>query len=97
MDGTAYDLLKKRAPYYATIIFNWFRMFQTVIHNTYPKYVNSVIKTCQYLGIELNYDVLFKMNLPLFEVEAQMSGHWGLQEMKYDTYVNPPGKTFDAK
>lgn len=89
-------IYKKRAPYYATIM----QLVRDVL-NCDTQYIsemaiNSVIKTCQYLGIELNYDVYSKMNLPLFEVEAPDEWALGItREMKYDTYVNPPGgKTF---
>ena len=53
-------IYKKRAPYYATIM----QLVRDVL-NCDTQYIsemaiNSVIKTCQYLGIELKYDVYSK-------------------------------------
>lgn len=90
---------KKRAPYYSSII----QLVQDVM-NSNTQYIselaiNSVVKTCQYLGINIVYDVYSQMNLSAFEVGAP--DEWALyitKEMKYDTYVNPPGgkSFFDA-
>lgn len=91
-----FTVYKKRAPYYATVM----QLIQDVL-NCHTPYIselaiNSVIKTCQYLGIELNYDIYSHMDLPLVHVDAP--DEWALEitkAMQYDTYVNPPGgKTF---
>lgn len=89
-------IYKKRAPYYSTIMQLVRDVLSCDTQYISEMAINSVIKTCQYLGIELNYDVYSKMNLPLFEVEAPDEWALGItREMKYDTYVNPPGgKTF---
>lgn len=85
-------IYKKRAPYYPMVM----QLVQDVL-NSDTQYISemaidSVIKTCQYLGIGLDYNIYSRMNLPLFEVGAP--DEWALritQAMKYDTYVNPPG------
>ena len=83
---------KKRAPYYSNII----QLVWEVLNDDTPYIselaINSVIKTCQYLGVNLNYDIYSEMNLQPFRVEAP--DEWALeitQAMQYDTYVNPPG------
>lgn len=90
---------KKRAPYYLEIM----RLIQDVLSfNTQfisEMAINSVIKTCQYLGINFNYEIYSKMDLPSFEVNAPDEWALGITKaMKYDTYVNPPGgkEFFDA-
>lgn len=92
-------IYKKRAPYYSKII----SLVQDIL-NVKTQYIselaiNSVVRTCDYLGMNFHYDIFSQMNLPLFEVKAP--DEWALyitKEMKYDTYVNPPGgkSFFDA-
>lgn len=85
-------IYKKRAPYYLTVM----QLIQEVL-NSEAEYISkmaitSVIKTCQYLEMDIDYDIYSEMNLPMSEVNAP--DEWALEitrAMKYDTYVNPPG------
>lgn len=85
-------IYKKRAPYYSDVM----QLVQEVLNDDVSYIselaINSVIKTCQYLGINLNYDIYSEMDLQSFQVEAP--DEWALEitkSMHYDTYVNPPG------
>ena len=87
-----FSLYKKRAPYYETVT----KLLMEVIGER-PKYISelaikSVVKSCEYLGLNFSYDIFSKMEMPDFEVEAP--DEWALfitKYMGYDTYVNPPG------
>lgn len=54
--------------------------------------IDSVKKTCQYLGIERPFDIYSEMNLT--GINATAPDEWALlisKELGYDTYINPPG------
>lgn len=86
------SVYKKRAPHYEAVM----GLIREVLEGE-PEYISelaikSVIKSCEYLEMELSYDVYSRMNLPDFEVNAP--DEWALyitKYMGYDTYVNPPG------
>lgn len=92
-------IYKKRAPYYPKVM----QLIQDVL-NCETQYIsemaiNSVAKTCQYLGMEFNYDIYSQMDLPGFDVESPDEWALGItRALEYDTYVNPPGGKafFDA-
>lgn len=54
--------------------------------------IRSIVKTCEYVGIDMKYDIFSKMNLTLPQVKE--ADEWALyitKELGYSTYVNPPG------
>lgn len=54
--------------------------------------IRSIVKTCEYLGIDMQYDIFSKMNLKLPQIKEP--DEWALyitKELGYSTYVNPPG------
>lgn len=54
--------------------------------------IKSIVKTCEYLDIDIKYDIFSKMNLALPEVKEP--DEWALyitKELGYNTYINPPG------
>ena len=85
-------IYKKRAPYYVQVM----ELIQNII-NQDKKYISelaidSIIKTCDFLGMNIQYDIYSQMKMPPFEVKEP--DEWALyitKEMGYDTYVNPPG------
>lgn len=83
---------KKRAPFYNTVL----DLVREVIEKDWVYIselaIDSVVKTSDYLGLDIKYDIYSKMQLPEFEVNAP--DEWALRITKYlgyDTYVNPPG------
>lgn len=52
----------------------------------------SIIKTCEFIGLKGNFDILSKMNLQIGQIHAP--DEWGLyvtKALQGDIYVNPPG------
>lgn len=90
------SIYKKRAPYYKNVI----DLIDDVLENS-GEYISelaidSVVKTCEYLGMNMDYSIYSKMDMPDFAVKEP--DEWALyitKYMGYDTYINPPGgKTF---
>lgn len=86
------SVYKKRAPYYNDVM----ELINDVLDGE-TEYISelaikSVVKSCEYLGMDLEYNVYSKMDMPDFDVKAP--DEWALyitKYMRYDTYVNPPG------
>jgi hypothetical protein len=62
--------------------------------------IDSTRSICDYIGIELNYEIASKMNLDMSNVSQP--GDWALEISKYkkaSEYINPPGghDIFDEK
>ena len=86
------SVYKNKAPYYAKVL----ELVHEVVDgekNMISKLaIDSVMKTCNYLGIDKPFDVFSKMKLP--GVVANAPDEWALSISKAlgcDTYVNPPG------
>lgn len=94
------SIYKKRAPFYGSVM----ELIEDVV-NCNTVYISelaieSIKKTCQYLGMTFDYDIYSKMDMPCAEVKE--ADEWALyitKKMGYETYVNPPGGKafFDAK
>lgn len=86
------SIYKKKAPYYNEVI----DMINETIDNK-AEYISdlaisSIVKTCEYLDLNIRYDVFSQMDLG--DIQVQEPDEWALyitQKMGYDTYVNPPG------
>jgi hypothetical protein len=86
---TAY---KKRAPHYNKVI----DLVRDVIENEKILIseiaIDSVVKSCQYLDMKIDYSIFSKMNMDNLNVNAP--DEWALEITKklgYFIYVNPPG------
>lgn len=86
------SVYKNKAPFYKEVI----DVVKEVLNKDYQYIsevaIDSVVQSCRYLGINLNYDICSKIELPDFNVKEP--DEWALyltKYMKYDTYVNPPG------
>lgn len=83
---------KKRAPFYYDVI----DMVDTVFNKEYDTVselaIQSIVCSCEYLGLDIKYNICSQMNLPDFNVKEP--DEWALnitKYMGYDTYINPPG------
>lgn len=84
---------KKKAPYYQTVI----NFINEVLHKDFDliSELNTYILkcTCEYIGIQFNYEIFSKMNTCI-ETKIEQPGQWALEiskELKATTYVNPIG------
>lgn len=82
----------KKAPNYDKVINLVNDVFNTDTMLISDLAIKSIVKTCEYLDIDIKYDIFSKMNLVLPEVKEP--DEWALyitKELGYDTYINPPG------
>lgn len=82
----------KKAPNYDKVINLVNDVFNTDTMLISDLAIKSIVKTCEYLDINIKYDIFSKMNLVLPEVKEP--DEWALyitKELGYDTYINPPG------
>lgn len=85
-------IYKKKAPYYDAVIDLVSDVIKSERESISRLAINSIIKCCEFIGIDLKYSIYSEMNLGHIEVKAP--DEWAMKitrEMKYDTYVNPPG------
>lgn len=83
---------KKRAKYYNEV----YKLVEESLNYNTNKLSDmntfSLKNTCEYLGIEFNYEIYSKMDLKIDEVNHP--GEWALnicKELKASEYLNPPG------
>lgn len=85
------DIYKKRAPYFETV--------RALVSSVFAKYdsiaelnIASVVYSCEYLGLAIDYSVFSEMAL---DVPTDCApDEWALnitKAMGYDTYINAPG------
>ena len=82
----------KKAPNYDKVINLVNDVFNTDTMLISDLAIKSIVKTCEYLDIDIKYDIFSKMNLALPEVKEP--DEWALyitKELGYNTYINPPG------
>lgn len=82
----------KKAPNYDKVINLVNNVFNTDTMLISDLAIKSIVKTCEYLDIDIKYDIFSKMNLALPEVKEP--DEWALyitKELGYNTYINPPG------
>ena len=82
----------KKAPNYGRVIDLVKGIFNTDTMLISDLAIKSIVKTCEYLDIDIKYDIFSKMNLALPEVKEP--DEWALyitKELGYNTYINPPG------
>lgn len=82
----------KKAPNYDKVINLVNDVFSTDTMLISDLAIKSIVKTCEYLDIDIKYDIFSKMNLALPEVKEP--DEWALyitKELGYNTYINPPG------
>ena len=82
----------KKAPNYNAVIDLVKDVFSTDTIWISDLAIKSIVKTCEYLGIDIHYDIFSKMNLKLPQVKEP--DEWALyitKELEYKTYVNSPG------
>ncbi len=82
----------KKAPNYGRVIDLVKDIFNTDTMLISDLAIRSIVKTCDYLEINMQYDIFSKMNLILPPVKKP--DEWALyitKELGYDTYINPPG------
>lgn len=87
---------KKRAPYYNDVI----SLVKDVVSDESGSIselaIKSIVKSCEFMNLDLKSSVYSEMNLK--DIKVKEPDEWALEitkELKYDTYVNPPGgKTF---
>lgn len=82
----------KKAPYYKQVIELVKDVTSLQTSSISELAINSVVKTCEYLQMNIKYDVFSNLNLKLPEINAP--DEWALyiaKELGYDTYINPPG------
>lgn len=87
-----FSVYKRRAPFYEPVMELLREVIDSDAEYVSELAINSVIKTCEYLDMDLQYDIYSKMEMEAFEVNAP--DEWALnitRNMGYDTYVNPPG------
>lgn len=94
------SVYKKKAPYYYNVVDIINETMDNKTEYISDLAINSIIKTCEYLDLNIKYDVFSQMDLG--DIQAQEPDEWALyitQKMGYDTYVNPPGgkSFFDRK
>lgn len=85
-------IYKKRAPFYNDVMDMIHIVFEKEYDTISELAIQSVICSCEYLGMEIKYDIYSQMDLPDFHVKEP--DEWALNITKhigYDTYVNPPG------
>ena len=85
-------IYKKRAPYYDAVIDLVSDVVNSKTDSISQLAISSIRKSCEFMGIALKCSIFSEMNLGHIEVNAP--DEWALKitkEMKYDTYVNPPG------
>ncbi len=83
---------KKRAPYYKQVRSLIDDVFSYEGNSISELAIRSITGVCQYLDMEIKYDVFSKMNMSHISVNAP--DEWALyitKELGFDTYVNPPG------
>lgn len=86
------SVYKNKAPYYAKVLELVHDVVDGEKNMISELAIDSVMKTCNYLGIDKPFDVFSKMNLP--GVFANAPDEWALsisQKLGCDTYINPPG------
>lgn len=82
----------KKAPNYDKVINLVNDVFNTDTMLISDLAIKSIVKTCEYLDIDIKYDIFSKLNLALPEVKEP--DEWALyitKELGYNTYINPPG------
>lgn len=82
----------KKAPNYNRVINLVKDVFNTDTMMISDLAIKSIVKTCEYLDIDIKYDIFSKMNLVLPQVKEP--DEWALyitKELGYNTYINPPG------
>lgn len=87
------SIYKRRAPYYNDVI----SLIENIVaSNNYGDSmsqlaIQSIVETCDFLGISINYDVFSEMDM---HINASAPDEWALEiskELGYTRYVNPPG------
>ena len=83
---------KKKAPYFLAVRDIVCETFAYETAYISELAVKSILTACEYLGIDIKYEIYSQMDIPSFEVKEK--DEWALyitKAMGYDTYVNPPG------
>lgn len=92
------SVYKRKAPYYDNVmsLVKSVISFKPEARTLSQCCIDSIVKTCQYIGMDIEYDVFSDMNLFYDNIDAP--DEWALEISKSlgaKTYVNPPGgKTF---
>ncbi len=83
---------KIRAPYYEQVTELLAESTSDTIHLIGELNVQTLKRSCEYIGIAFNYDICSKMDLDFSNVKQP--GDWALEISKQtnaDTYINPTG------
>lgn len=83
---------KKKAPFYKDVMDFLHEILDMECSNLSKLNITSTIRTCQFLGIDINYDVYSDMDLQIENVNAP--DEWALRitkQLGYEVYVNPIG------
>ena len=86
------SIYKKRAPFYRDVMSVVEKVINLECESISELAIESVVRTCEYLEIPIQYDVYSQMKHEAIDVREP--DEWALyitRQMGYDTYVNPPG------
>lgn len=91
---------KKRAPFYTDVCTLLQDCFDTQESSIVELNARLLSKTCEYIGIEFNYDIFSEMDIRIGEVTH--AGEWALrisEALQAAEYINPIGgvEIFDKK
>lgn len=83
---------KKKAPFYQAVMDFLHGILDMEYSNLSKLNILSTVRTCQFLGIDIDYDVYSNMDLQIENVNAP--DEWALritEKLGYEVYVNPIG------
>lgn len=91
---------KRKAPNYSVVIDFIKDILYSKEYNSLSELnCMSIVRTCEFIGLDGNFDILSKMNLEIKQIHAP--DEWALyvtEALRGDVYVNPPGgKSFYDK
>jgi hypothetical protein len=87
---------KKNAPYFYTVLRFLIEVFEKNFDTITAQNAHLIQKTCEYIGLEFNYEILSEMNLSIDKIND--SDEWSLNicnALNNNHYINPiMGKQF---